>query len=207
MSRKQKLRLFQISLLIFGLFIIYFTYYGDKKDAKQTIVPPQVQDRIKKQIANQPEGYEIFTDIKYSNLDLSGNRYILKSKQAYSKSDEQEIVNLISVEAIFYFKDNTILKVISDYGIYNNKTLDMNFTENIKATYLDSVLYAQKAEYSNSKNNLTISKNVKLEDNRGTMFADKLFFDIKKQTLNVTALENSNVNANIKIKWKKGLEF
>jgi len=200
MSRKQKLRLFQISLLIFGLFIIYFTYYGDKKDAKQTIVPPQVQDRIKKQIENQPEGYEVFKDIKYTNLDLSGNRYILKSKQAYSKSDEQEIVNLISVEAIFYFKDNTILKVISDYGIYNNKTLDMNFTENIKATYLDSVLYAQKAEYSNSKNNLTISKNVKLEDNRGTMFADKLFFDIKKQTLNVTALENSNVNANIKIK-------
>ena len=200
MSRKQKLRLFQISLLIFGVFIIYFTYYGDKKDAKQTIVPPQVQDRIKKQIENQPEGYEVFKDIKYTNLDLSGNRYILKSKQAYSKSDEQEIVNLISVEAIFYFKDNTILKVISDYGIYNNKTLDMNFTENIKATYLDSVLYAQKAEYSNSKNNLTISKNVKLEDNRGTMFADKLFFDIKKQTLNVTALENSNVNANIKIK-------
>lgn len=207
MSRKQKLRLFQISLLIFGLFIIYFTYYGDKKDAKQTIVPPQVQDRIKKQIENQPEGYEVFKDIKYTNLDLSGNRYILKSKQAYSKSDEQEIVNLISVEAIFYFKDNTILKVISDYGIYNNKTLDMNFTENIKATYLDSVLYAQKAEYSNSKNNLTISKNVKLEDNRGTMFADKLFFDIKKQTLNVTALENSNVNANIKIKWKKDLEY
>ena len=200
MSRKQKLRFFQISLLIFGLFIIYFTYYGDKKDAKQTIVPPQVQDRIKKQIENQPEGYEVFKDIKYSNLDLSGNRYILKSKQAYSKSDEQEIVNLISVEAIFYFKDNTILKVISDYGIYNNKTLDMNFTENIKATYQDSVLYAQKAEYSNSNSNLTISKNVKLEDNRGTMFADKLFFDIKKQTLNVTALENSNINANIKIK-------
>ena len=32
------------------------------------------------------------------------------------------------------------------------------------------------------------------------MFADKLFFDIKKQTLNVTALENSKINANIKIK-------
>ena len=54
--------------------------------------------------------------------------------------------------------------------------------------------------YNNSNSNLTISKNVKLEDNRGTMFADKLFFDIKKQTLNVTALENSNINANIKIK-------
>ena len=39
------------------------------------------------------------------------------------------------------------------------------------------------------------------------MFADKLFFDIKKQTLNVTALENSNINANIKIKWKKDFEY
>ena len=61
-------------------------------------------------------------------------------------------------------------------------------------------LYAQKAEYSNSNSNLTISENVKLEDNKGTMFADKLFFDIKKQTLNVTALKNSSINANIKIK-------
>ena len=200
MSRKQKLRFFQISLLIFGLFIIYFTYYNKNVDKKETIVPPKIQDRIKKQIADQPEGYEIFTDIKYTNLDLSGNRYILKAKKAYSKSDNQEIVNLINVEAIFYFKDNTILKVNSDKGIYNNKTLDMLFSENIKASYLDSILYAQKAEYSNSNSNLTISRNVKLEDNRGTMFADKLFFDIKKQTLNVTALENSKINANIKIK-------
>ena len=200
MSRKQKLRFFQISLLIFGLFIIYFTYYGDKKDAKQTIVPPQVQDRIKKQIANQPEGYEIFKDIKYSNLDLSGNRYILKSKQAFSESDNQEIVNLDSVVATFYFKDNTILKVTSDKGIYNNKTLDIKFLDNIKATYQDSVLYAQKANYSNSNSNLTVSQKVKLEDSRGTLFADKLFFDIKKQTLNITSLDNDNINGNIIIK-------
>ena len=200
MTRKNKLRVLQFSLLIIGISIIYFTYYKKEETAKQEIIPKQTQERIKKQIANQPEGYEVFSNIEYSGLDLSGNRYILKSKQAYSKSEEQEIVNLISVEAVFYFKDNTILKVISDYGIYNNKTLDMNFTENIKATYQDSVLYAQKAEYSNSNSNLTISKNVKLEDNRGTMFADKLFFDIKKQTLNVTALENSNIKANIKIK-------
>ena len=31
------------------------------------------------------------------------------------------------VEAIFYFKDDTILNVKSEKGIYNNKTLDMNF--------------------------------------------------------------------------------
>ena len=32
------------------------------------------------------------------------------------------------------------------------------------------------------------------------MFADKLFFDIKNQKLNITALENNKINANIKVK-------
>ena len=198
MSRKQKLRLFQISLLILGLFIIYFTYYGKKKNAKQTIVPLQVQDRIKKQIANQPEGYEIFTDIKYSNLDLSGNRYILKSKQAYSKSDKQEIVNLISVEATFYFKDNTILKVISDYGIYNNKSLDMVFEKNVRADYEGSELSGEKIIYYNSKRTLIVSENVKVKDIKGDIMADKLFFDLEKKTLDISSNKNK-VNANINL--------
>ena len=33
------------------------------------------------------------------------------------------------VEAIFYFKDDTVLNVRSDYGTYNNKTLDMYFNK------------------------------------------------------------------------------
>ena len=200
MSRKQKLRFFQISLLIFGLFIIYFTYYNKNVDKKETIVPPKIQDRIKKQIADQPEGYEIFTDIKYTNLDLSGNRYILKAKKAYSKSDNQEIVNLINVEAIFYFKDNTILKVNSDKGIYNNKTLDMIFNDNIKALYENSELYAQKAEYSNSGGYLIVSEEVEVNDTKGKIRADKLFFDIKKQTLEIASFDDNKINANINFK-------
>ena len=36
-------------------------------------------------------------------------------------------------------------------GIYNNKTLDMIFEKNVKANYEESKLFAEKAEYSNSK--------------------------------------------------------
>ena len=200
MTRKNKLRVLQFSLLIIGISIIYFTYYKKEKTAKQEIIPKQTQERIKKQIANQPEGYEVFSNIEYSGLDLSGNRYILKSKQAYNNEKEQEVVNLISVEAFFYFKDNTVLKVISEKGTYNNKTLDMNFYDNIKAIYQNSLLFAQKAEYSNQNGNLIISEKVKLEDKQGTIFADKLLFDIKKQTLNVKAFKDNKINGNINLK-------
>ena len=46
------------------------------------------------------------------------------------------------LNAIFYFKDDTILNVIR-IGIYNNKTLDMNFKK-CKANYEESELFAEK---------------------------------------------------------------
>ena len=50
-----------------------------------------------------------FYNIEYSGLDLNGNRYILKSKEAFFwiKSN-LKLFNMKFVEANFYFKDNTI---------------------------------------------------------------------------------------------------
>jgi lipopolysaccharide export system protein LptA len=105
-----------------------------------------------------------------------------------------------SVEASFYFKDDTILNIVSDKGNYNNKTLDMTFSKNVKADYMQSKLYADKGEFSNSQGYLTITGNVVVEDIRGTVLADKLFFDIKKQTLQIAAFNGDKINANINIK-------
>ena len=58
MTRKNKLRVLQFSLLIIGISIIYFTYYKKEETAKQEIIPKQTQERIKNQIANQPERYK-----------------------------------------------------------------------------------------------------------------------------------------------------
>ena len=79
------------------------------------------------------------------------------------------------VDAKFYFKDDTILYIVSNEAIYNNKTLDIIFFGDVKADYEGSELFAQKAEYSNSDSFLTISDNVKVKDIRGSMFADKLY--------------------------------
>ena len=55
------------------------------------------------------------------------------------------------VDAIFYFKDDTILKIKSSFGSYNNKTLDMKFRDDVEADYANSKLYSKEAEYLNSK--------------------------------------------------------
>ena len=108
-----------------------------------------------------------------------------------------------SVEAIFYFKDDTILVVKSNKGIYNNRTLDMKFIGNVEANYSGSELFAQNAEYINSESFLIISKNVKVIDRKGSLFADKLIFDIKNQKLDITSFNDKGINANLNLNEKR----
>jgi len=196
-ERKKKLRLFQAILLIVGIIIIFITY-TDKGLFLNKKINQKATPLIENETTDQKEN--IFYNIEYSGLDLAGNRYIIKSKEATTNASNQEIVNMKFVESFFYFKDDTVLKVTSDYGTYNNKTLDMFFNSNVKANYQNSVLFAENAEYSNSENFLSISGKVKIEDFKGTMFADKLLFDIKKHKLNITSFNDDKINANLNLK-------
>ena len=200
MDRKKQLRLIQICLLILGSLVIIFTYFDRERHSNEQIISKENQEKIKNQLRKDDKEGDIFFNIEYSGLDLAGNRYILKSKEAFSEKSDQKIVNMTSVESTFYFKDGTILNVWSEQGVYNNKSLDMKFSGNVKAIYEGSKLFAQKAEYSNSKSFLTISEKVKISDARGTMIADKLLFDIKKQTLEIASFTDNKINANINLK-------
>lgn len=180
--------------------IIIYTYHS-KKIVSDDIALSENQKKIIDELNNQTDdSVDVFYNIKYSGIDLAGNRYILKSKEATNSNIGPEIVNMKFVEVTFYFKDDTILKVFSDSGTYNNKTLDMDFDNNVKAFYEDSKLVANKANYSNVNGFLTISEDVIVSDERGSIVADKLLFDIKKQNLNIISFNDNKINAKIDIK-------
>ena len=204
MTNRKKLRLIQISLLFLGIIIIFFTYSKDYRTNQNTELLTQVEkEKIKKELGNDENSGNQFFNIEYSGFDLSGNRYILKSKEARTEKSNDELIYMTDVEATFYFKDDTILYVKSKYGIYNNKTLDMKFDSKVKANYENSKLTADKAEYSNSLGFLTISNNVIINDKKGNLIADKLLFDIKKQTVSIDSFNEDKINANITIKEKR----
>ena len=79
----------------------------------------------------------------------------------------------------------------------------LKFEKSVKANYLNSELYAEKAEYSNTKNYLSIYENVRINDIQGNLIADKLLFDIKKQKLDITSFNNSKINANVNLNEKR----
>jgi hypothetical protein len=201
--RKKKLLLIQISLLFVGIFIIFYTYLQKKQNDNRNIISKESQKQIELSLDKNTVNADVFYDVSYTGLDLSGNRYVLKSKEARNDKSNSEFVKMLGLNAFFYFKDGTVLEINSDKGVYNNKTLDIKFEENVEAYYQESLLFADMAEYSNSKNFLKVSNKVVIKDTKGEIFADELFFDLKKQTLDIKSSLNNKINANLNLNEKK----
>ena len=192
----KNIKFFQIFLIFAGIILIYITYISFKNESVEKILSEETKSVIDdKLLKNQDDSQNIFFNIEYSGIDLAGNRYILKAKEAVNEKTSSEILNLKLVTSIFYFKNGKILNISSNYGKYNNKTLDMLFRNDVRASYDGSKLYANKAEYNNSQGNLVISNNVKVTDIKGTVLADKVVFDINENKLNISANENKMINA------------
>ena len=201
-ERKKKLKIIQLSLLLLALLIIFFTY-SSKNTNNQIFDSIKTSEKKNTSSEGIDDESNVFYNIEYSGIDLSGNRYILKSEEAKNQKLDESIINMRGVTAFFYFKDDTILEIRSKFGIYNNKTFDMKFDQDIKANYMNSILLANSAEYLNSKGSLKISGDVNLVHAKGKLAADTLVFDLKKQTLDIESNNNNYVNTLLKLNEKK----
>ena len=202
-ERKRKLKIIQFSLLLIASIIIYFTYSNKNTDNFKENLNTINEENKNFNSTELNENENIFFNIEYSGIDLSGNRYILRSEEAKNNKLDQEIIQMKNVTAFFYFKDDTILEIRSKFGVYNNKTLDMKFSKDLVANYDNSVLNANEAVYLNSNGSLKISGNVKLIDSRGKLDADELLFDLKEQSINIASKKGNYVNTKIDLNKKK----
>ena len=188
-SRKKNLILIQLTIFLVASALIYNTY--SEKEREVTIVT-KVEP-----VSNSDTNS--FVDIEYSGFDLNGNRYLLNAGQAEFKTETPELINMKEVIAIFYLKDDTVLKVTSDEGIYNNITLDMDFEKNVKADYLTRELFSDSLSYSNSSAKLIATGNVRGKSiEKGEFSADNVEYNLTDKNLNLTMFGDKQVNVKIR---------
>ena len=188
-SRKRKIALTQLTIFLIASSLLYNTYRDKSEPSKEVL-------EIKSQ---ENPNTNSFTDVEYSGFDLRGNRYVLNAGTADFKTESPELVDMKNVVANFYLKDGTVLQVTSDVGLYNNITLDMEFIENVEATYLTNTLFSDKIIYRNTNSTLLASGNVHGEDvEKGEFFADKVKYNLIEKTLNFSMVGKKKVNMKIK---------
>jgi hypothetical protein len=189
-SRKKKLFIIQLTIFFVASTLLYKTYQ-DKKEEPILQVEAQTDPNVNS-----------FNDIEYSGFDLNGNRYVLQAEKADFKTETPELINMKIVFAKFYLKDNTILSVTSDLGLYNNKTLDIEFKDNVKADYSTHTLLSDLLSYSNLNAKLIAAGNVRGKSlDKGEFFSDNLEYNLTDKTLNFSMSGTKQVN--VKINEKK----
>ena len=123
----------------------------------------------------------------------------MKARRANFKTETPELINMKEVIADFYLKDNTVLTVISEEGLYNNVTLDMSFENNVQTNYLTHSLFSDLLSYSNSNAKLIATGNVWGESiDKGEFSADNAEYDLASKTLNFSMFVNKQVNVKLK---------
>jgi hypothetical protein len=188
-KRKTKIIYIQVTIFLVALFLLYSTYRDTSEKVDDFVV-------IKTETDSDTNS---FTDVKYTGFDLNGNRYILNAETADFENKTSELINMKGIIANFYLKDDTVLNVISDEGLYNSINLDMEFRKNVKATYLTNTLLSEKLTYSNSKGKLLASGNVRGESiEKGQFSADNVEYDLANKTLGFSMLGNKQVNVKLK---------
>ena len=189
-SRKKTLLIIQLTIFLIATALLYNTYRYKNSNELETPI------KIK---AETSPDVNSFTDIEYSGFDLTGNRYVLNAEEADFKTETPELINMKKVLAKFYLKDNTVLTVISDEGVYNNITLDMNFDKNVKADYLNHLLFSDSLSYLNLSAKLIATGNVRGESiEKGEFTADNVEYDLTKKNLNFSMFDNKRVNVKFK---------
>ena len=188
-ARKKNILLVQLTIFLVAVALLYNTY-SDKNEKTETLVEQKLE---------ADADTNSFTDIEYSGFDLTGNRYVLKAGNADFKTETPELINMKKVAAKFYLKDNTILNVVSEEGLYNNITFDMEFRKKVKSNYLTHTLLSDSLVYSSSDAKLIAAGNVRGESvEKGEFSADNVEYDLSDKTLNFSMFGSKQVNVKLR---------
>ena len=142
-----------------------------------------------------------FTNVEYTGFDGASNPFKLTAKNADTLIDQPNIIRMREVKCRFYFKDNKIMIIISDLGTFDKVTNDMTFVDNVEVDYDNSLLTSDNLDVLISENAVIMYDNVLLQDEEGTLIADKVYFDTIYIDLQMTCQGYCEMLVLIVISW------
>ena len=191
-NRKKRLLFTQILLFSLAISLLYIFYYqGNKSGYKVT------KKKVEKETIESEDVSNFFEDVEYKGIDANGNRYLLQSKKAVFDEESPELINMVEMQATFYFKEGKILQVFGNTGKYNNKTNDMEFRDNVKVVQAENRIFADNLDYFNLKRLIKVYGNVNGKSLDGNFTSDILNLNIDNQSVEFLMIDNKQVKINL----------
>ena len=185
-------KIVQLSLISIGLFLILVTYFFYPKFLKDKTIEDSVADMRKTDIEKSKER-NTFEDVEYKGLYDLNKPFIVKSKKAHILTKDPNIVYMTSMRVALNMDDGRIIIITSDKGRYNKVSYDCFFENNVKAVDGKTTVLAENLDLLATDDTATVYNNVFLTNDKGSLRADKVFYDFETKYYQVSMFNDEKV--------------
>jgi len=184
----------QLSLISIGLFLILATYFFYPKIIKNKFLEEEiVEDVVTKTDITDSKWRNTFENVEYKGLYNMDKPFKVKSKNAYILIKNPDVVYMTNMHVTFDMDDGRIITITSDKGSYNKVTYDCFFENNVKAIDGETTVLAENLDLLATEDSATVYNNVFLTNDKGSLRADKVYYDFETKYYHVSMFNDEKV--------------
>jgi LPS export ABC transporter protein LptC len=192
---KKIIQLLIFVIVLISIFIFYKLYFYDEVSIKLKKTS-QIEEASSDKINNNT-----IENLKY-NINLNEeNSYSISSVSSEIKYvNNNEIVYMTKVEAIFLGKDKQPVKIISDFAVYNKLDNQTFFEKNVIIRYQSHSIFSNKMLINLKNNMANIYESVRYEGPNIELKADQINLNLITKKIDIYMDDNLD---NVEIELNK----
>ena len=187
-------RIIQLSLISFGLFLILGTYFFFPKIIENRFLEEEaVEDVVTKTDIADSKWRNTFENVEYKGLYDMDKTFKVKSENAYILEKDPDVVYMTNMHVTMDMDDGRVIIITSDKGRYNKVTYDCFFENNVKAIDGKTTVLADNLDLLPTEDSATVYNNVFLTNDKGSLRADKVYYDFETKHYQVSMYSDDKV--------------
>lgn len=206
-------KLIQFVLLIFGIVIIYFSYYylpsqntgsikidsskiSEKESKNKTLDNKKIKtENITDQNKNPSN---VFKNTEYINQNKGGEIFTTRAKESIIYNNKNHLIHLSEPYSFARLKkDQSLIEINSKTGLFDKSTKTTLYNDNVIIKNKNYTITSDQARYDSEKNIIVLSGNVVMKD-----MSEKLLHIAYSDIVEINTL-NNNITASMKSQNKK----
>ena len=184
----------QLSLISIGLFLILATYFFYPKIIKNKFLKEEtVKVGVNKTDITDSKERNAFENVEYKGLYSINKLFKVKAEKAYVLIKDPNIVYMTNMHVTLDIDDGRVIIITSDKGSYNKVTYDCFFEHNVKALDGETTVLAENLDLLATEDSATVYNNVFLTNDKGSLRADKVYYDFETKYYHISMFSNEKV--------------
>ena len=195
MNLKTLIQIFLSIITISIIILFFFKYFYNVQEPAELLV-------IKKDIENitsNEETQNIIENLKFENIDINGNRFLINARYGEINSNDINVLNLTEVKGIIYLVNKPPINISSDFARYNKINFETIFYTNVNINYEENSIKSDNFQISINKNLASINGNIVYNNSEVVSYADNIKFNLLSENVIINMFDKED---NIKINRK-----